>query len=55
MPKKNFGILKTEFHNIDVNSTGSVSTDDFRRCLSVGEMKATPNLVDFLVNELDNT
>jgi Ca2+-binding EF-hand superfamily protein len=55
LPKKNFGILKNEFHNIDVNSTGSVTTDEFRRCLSVGEMKATPNLVDFLVNELDNT
>lgn len=54
MPKKNFGILKSEFQNLDTNATGSVSTDDFRRCLSIGEMKATTNLVDYLINELDD-
>jgi Ca2+-binding EF-hand superfamily protein len=54
MPNKNFGVLKNEFLNLDSNSSGNISIEDFKRCLSIGEMKATPNLVEFLVSELDN-
>lgn len=53
MPHRDFKALKAEFGNADGAVNGKVSTDEFKRCLSVAQLKAPPNLVDMLVKELD--
>jgi len=54
LPENNFELLKDHFLHNDRDKTGTLSGNDFKRCLSAAHMKATDPEVDTLVKELDH-